>query len=76
MKFILALPEFLQYVDFQSAEKVRSPRTCFTAHTLQNKELLSLKQWHRRIGYADGIVSFKFCFQTACPVTIVIENCG
>ena len=28
------------HVDFRSAEKVRSPQTCFTTHMLQNKELL------------------------------------
>ena len=27
-------------------------------HMLQNKELLSLKQWHFKIGYTDRTVSF------------------
>ena len=39
---------------------------------LQNKELLSLKQWLFQIGYTDRTVSF----QTVYPVTIVIDNCG
>ena len=52
----------------------RSPRTCFTIHMLQNKELLSQKQWHLKIGYADRTVSFN-AFQMVYHVTIVIENC-
>ena len=54
----LALPYFLSYADFQSAEKVTSPQTCFTTNMLQNEELLSLKQWHLKIGYTDRTVSF------------------
>ena len=38
---------------FASAEKVRCPHACFATHMLQNKELLSLKQWHLKIGYRD-----------------------
>ena len=41
LKMTLALPEFLKYVDFQSPEKVRFPRTCFTTHMVQSKELSS-----------------------------------
>ena len=50
VKRTLAIPYFLSYVDFKSAEKVRFPRTCFTTHMLQNKGL-SRKQWHHNIGY-------------------------
>ena len=46
------------YVDFQSAEKVRSPCICFTTNMLQKKELLSQKQWHLKIGYTYRPVSF------------------
>ena len=71
VKKTLALPFFL-YVDFQNSDEVRSPRTCFTTHTLQNKELLLLKQWHPKIGYTSRTVNFNaFVY----PVTIMIENC-
>ena len=49
---------FLLYMDFQSAEKVTFPHTCFTTHMLQNKENLLLMQWHLKIFCTDRNVSF------------------
>ena len=43
---------------FPKCKKVRSPHTCFATHALQNKEQLSLKQWHLKIGYGDRSPSF------------------
>ena len=34
------------------------PPCFFVTHMLENKELLSLKQWHLKIRYRDRIVSF------------------
>ena len=54
VKTTLALPYLLLYVDFREGEV--PPH--FTIHMLQNKELLSLKQWHLIIGYIDRTMSF------------------
>ena len=72
VKRTLILPYFVQYMDNRNAEKPRSPHTCFATHILQNKKLLSLKQWHLKIGYTDIIMSFNVLKLN--PVTIVIEN--
>ena len=37
--------------------KCREDDACFATHMLENKKLLSLKQWHLKIGYPDKIVS-------------------
>ena len=44
MKMTLIFPYFMSYMDFQNAEKTRSPHAFFATHMLQNKEMLSLKQ--------------------------------
>ena len=66
VKRTLPLPYFLPYVDFKSAEKVRSLPTCFTTHMLQNKEL---KKCHLKIGFTDRTF---YHFQMVYPVTIVL----
>ena len=38
--------------------QTRDSCTCFTTQMLQNKELLSRKQWHPKIGNADRTVRF------------------
>ena len=55
------------------AEKKRSRCTC-TTHMLHNNELLSLKEWHLKIGLYRYIHEFNH-FQMVYHVTIVKENC-
>ena len=38
--------------------KVQGPHTLVLPSTLQNTELLLLKQWHPKIGFSDKTVSF------------------
>ena len=42
-----------------SCEKGTAITVLQTTHMLQNKELLSLKQWYHKIRYKDRTVSFK-----------------
>ena len=57
VKRTLALSYFLYYVDSWSAENVRSP-ALVSPPTLQNKELLLLRECQLEIGCTDPTVSF------------------